>query len=166
MTDIILQSYKKRIKRLSTFSLLIELSLFSIVIKTIPGILLSLITTQPIETTTDFQLERESELFVFITAVLLAPPIETVLGQWIPIFVLSRFTKKIFHLILWSSFWFALWHIYAGWESVLIVWFPGMIFSLCFIALQEHSFWRAYCMTTLVHAIHNMFSLVVYFSFI
>lgn len=162
--DKMLKWYQTRLQNLSIIQMMVELNVLCFVMKALPGLMLPLFITEPFQTTTDVMMEQQSELFVLFTSVLIAPPLETIIGQWMPIVILTFFTRRLFHLLFWSALFFAVLHLYAGWISVFIVFFPGFVFSLCFVSQWEKSFWRAYWMTTLLHALHNLLSLIFYFS--
>lgn len=163
MIEPILNRYRKRLTVLSAKTLLLELTVLSFVLKFIPGLLMGLFVSEPFQTTTEVQLEHQSELYVVFMAVIVAPPLETIIGQWIPILIVSFFTRKLYYQLTIPAVLFGLMHIYAGWASVLIILFPGLVFTLCFISQQERSLWQAYWTTTVLHAVHNLISLLVYF---
>lgn len=163
MIEPILNRYQKRLTVLSAKTVLLELTVLSFAIKFIPGLLMGLFLSEPIQTTTEVQLENQSELYVILMAVIVAPPLETIIGQWIPIVIVSLFTKNLTYKLTIPAAFFGLMHIYAGWASVLIIFFPGLVFTLCFISQQERSLWRAYWSTSVLHAVHNLISLLVYF---
>lgn len=163
MIENYIYRYKRHLAARSPIPLLVELTILSFVVKFIPGLVLGFFLSDQLQTTTDVQAATNSEIEMLFLAVIAAPPLETVIGQWLPVFVVSFFTRKVLSPLLISALFFGLLHLYAGWASVFIIFFPGLVFSLCFLAQQDRSIWRAYWTTTVLHAIHNLISLTVYF---
>ncbi len=93
---------------------------------------------------------------VFFGVVILSPIIETLM-MWLIIALLGwLFRKKSTYLIavLSAGVWAGLHSLAAPIWGLVIFW-PFVMFSLCFINWQKRSVWLAIGMTTICHAIHN-----------
>ncbi|RKD94530.1 hypothetical protein BXY64_4118 [Marinifilum flexuosum] len=109
-----------------------------------------------------FDFERSSQWEMIITVIILAPLIETLLCQLLPIKLIQVFKRNHSNLIalLVSSLVFSLAHYsYSVWYSLMVL--PmGFFLAKTYLVFQrrkESSFW----MTTAVHASRNLIALMV-----
>jgi len=104
--------------------------------------------------------EREFMKFsigqVFALLLLVAPPLETLIFQALPIFIVRWRKGSLRTQILVSTFIFAAAHfpegIAVGVSAGVI---GGLYFAFAYAHWRRHARWRAFWVTTLVHAIHN-----------
>lgn len=97
-----------------------------------------------------------------ISGVLIAPPMETIFGQWLPIVLASRFVKSQKGLITISASFFALSHYPA------VAFFPGafvvgLILAWSWLLKRKEGKWKAFWVTTSIHALHNLFVALLVF---
>lgn len=136
----------------------ISIALIALIIK-IPGVILgdilltSLGLSYPLFST-DMQVPQINAID-FIGAVIVAPPIETFLGQFLPITILRRFTKNNKILITFSALIFSLLHLPV--LGFLFAAFSiGLLFSWGYIVKLKYGRKKAFFLITLSHAIHNL----------
>jgi hypothetical protein len=88
---------------------------------------------------------------IFITIFAAA---ETFIGQWLIIYLTSKFTNNIYIKLFTSAIFFSLLHV----DPILIVTiFPvGIIFAWSFILYRRQSRWAGFWVTTLIHIIQNL----------
>lgn len=90
-----------------------------------------------------------------IVAVFLAPPLETLLFQYLIINILQKITKlRLRYIILISSIIFSIVH-YSSVYSVIFAFLMGFILAYSYAVYQnkkESAFW----VTTLIHALKNL----------
>ena len=90
-------------------------------------------------------------------------PIETLLGQALPIWVLKkRGARRWLTLSLVSAAWFGCLHLFAGPFGFLTGFAGGTVLSYSWLSWRKGSFALAFVGTTSVHAVHNALSLVVF----
>jgi hypothetical protein len=103
----------------------------------------------------DFDDLSSNELFTL--SVLFAPLVETFIGQALPLWIISRFTKKLRLLLIISALFFAALHKYP--VAVIAIFPTAITLSWSWIVYRKRSFLHAYLVTSAIHALHN---LVVY----
>jgi hypothetical protein len=103
----------------------------------------------------DFDDLSSNELFTL--SVLFAPLVETFIGQALPIWIISRFTKKVTLTLIISALLFAALHKYP--IAILAIFPTAITLSWSWIVYRKRSFLHAYLVTSTIHALHN---LVVY----
>ena len=89
---------------------------------------------------------------LFIKMVVLAPLIETFLGQWLPIRLTEFVTKRTSVLMIISISVFTALHELS---DLVIGLSGGLVFAFSFIHWKRVSFWRAYWVTAAAHGVHN-----------
>jgi len=101
-----------------------------------------------------------SEIVAF--AVLVAPPIETLVMQALPIFI-ARILKCSFRSqILAGTVVFSLFHIPEGIATFISAGIVGgFYFSFAYARWRRKSRWKAFWVTMLSHAIHNAIAFVI-----
>lgn len=95
--------------------------------------------------------------FLIISAVLIAPILETIVGQMIPIWFTSLFTKNTYLPIIVSSLFFTILHPFPSFGAILPI---AFIFAWTYSIKQKVSHWHAYWITTAIHALHNGIALL------
>lgn len=98
---------------------------------------------------------------------IILPFFESIIGQGIPVWLLSFVSNsRVFYAIL-SSLWFTYLHsiILEGIAFALIIFFGGLIFAWCFIVYKEKGFWKAIFITTSVHFLSNFTAFISFFYF-
>ena len=91
----------------------------------------------------------------FIAAILGAPLVETLLGQWLPVRIGRIFTQRRALLICLSTIVFAAMHLHAGVKGVATGISVGLLLAFSFVHWQRVNTCRAYWITTAIHALHN-----------
>lgn len=148
----------------STFRFILELSLIAFFIKIpfliISGVFFTFIGMEELVNLSDELQTAQATLSDFFFGVILAPSIETVFGQWIPIAVGSIFLKKTRWVIIFSAIIFALFHFPA------IAFAPGafligLLLAWCWLLKRKTGRWEAFWVTTSVHALHNLYAFLL-----
>ncbi|MDX9753416.1 MAG: CPBP family intramembrane glutamic endopeptidase [bacterium] len=161
----LLEKYYQRSRAQSTRRLITELIILSFLLKLIPAIAVGLTGIDPdtLQSTTDVN-AQEGIAFLFVAAVLVSPPVETIFGQWFLLWLTSWFTSRRLWLLLIPATLFAAMHVYAGWINFFFVFPPSLIFTWCFMVNREHSRWKAVWTTTFVHFVHNAVAVGLYLT--
>lgn len=107
-------------------------------------------------------LEKYGIVVTILLIVIIAPIIETFLGQVLPIFLTKRFLKPKTRLtgILISTILFSLMHMtHSIWYSLLIIPMAALLAMtyVIFQERQESSFW----MTTSIHSLRNFIAVIL-----
>lgn len=163
----ILHKYFYHTEHYSTLRFIIELTLICFVLKILSliffGIIFSLFNYNP---TQDLSFEQgmveKGWLYILILTPIFAA-FETLTGQWLVIWVVSKFSKSRSLKIWLSAIVFAALHV----EPVLMAAvFPiGIILAWTFILYRKKSKWSAFWVTTTIHTFHNYIALLlVWFS--
>lgn len=90
---------------------------------------------------------------------IIGPILETILNQWIPITILSKFIKNNYLVIILTSIIFALSH-YPNIAFYLPSFILGVIFSWAWIIKHKKSTKESFLVVTAIHSLHNLFSLL------
>ena len=100
---------------------------------------------------------------LFIACILL-PFMESIVGQGLPILVMSLLIKNKIILVLFSSIWFTFLHSIAfdGFAFAILILFAGFIYAWSFLVYKSEGFWKAVTVTTFVHSLYN---LTIYFTY-
>jgi hypothetical protein len=119
--------------------------------------------------TTTEQIAVHGPLFLFITAVLIAPVAETLVGQWLPILALSLFTKSKVAINLGSTLFFSYLHLDEGLINALSMLPVGIILAGTFVRFQKTGPWylrylHSFLATTVLHALHNGIAVGLFLS--
>lgn len=102
----------------------------------------------------------QTTLSDFFLSVVIAPPVETVFGQWIPIAVGSLFLKKTKWVIIFSAIIFAFFHFPAI-AFMPGAFFIGLLLAWCWLLKRKTGRWEAFWVTTSVHALHNLYAFLL-----
>jgi hypothetical protein len=104
------------------------------------------------ETTPSFE---GSAVGLFVTIVIVGPPIETLL-MGLVLRILSFITKRRIPLAAMSAcVWACLHSIAAPAWGLGVIW-PFFVFSCAYLAWRERAWWRAILVTSCVHAFQNV----------
>lgn len=90
-----------------------------------------------------------------ILAIGIAPFIETIIGQIIPIQFVSRFTQSKKVAIIASAF------VFMAFHYPVIEFFPsafgiGLLLGWAWMVKKRDGFWKAFIMISLIHSFHNV----------
>lgn len=165
-----LNNYFSQLKTKSTLRLIIELALIIFLVKVPVVIITELVfkffgRADIVEMFSDTQVIH-FEFYDLLAGLFLAPWIETIFGQWLPIVFGSMVTKNKKILMLLSSFLFMFMHY------PVITFFPaaftaGLVLSWSWIEMRKISRKRAFFITSAVHFVHNLLAFLaalVFFS--
>ena len=98
-----------------------------------------------------------------VDKVIIAPILETILLQFIPIQIASTFGTHIFYQWLLSSLFFSALHAtFSGVRYFFGVLGSGCILSLAFLLKRDKSLWTSILATTILHALMNFLVLLNY----
>lgn len=140
---------------------ILELAFLALVLKALflflTGLVLNLVGLAHL---VDFANETQAppnNLADFIFVVLIAPLIETIFGQWLPITLTSKLIKSGKGLMVASASVFTLFHYPA------VAFFPGafvigLILAWVWLLKGREGWWKAFWVTTSIHALHNFFA--------
>jgi hypothetical protein len=157
--------YWQRCQTYSTSRLMGEMVALSFFLKMIPGFFLELLGCGDYAITTDAGMEDGVDVLL-IGSLLIAPPLETLIGQGLFVGVVSLFTNKRRWRLLIPTTIFSALHIYAGWQNFFLIFPAGFFFTWCFLLLAARSKWKAFWVTTLVHFFHNLVAVSIYLLFV
>lgn len=104
----------------------------------------------------DYVSSNLSSAEFFIIAIILAPIIETLLGQMLPILIARRFTKSSLIIIIISALVFALPHCTKNVTKFLPAFPAGIIYAFTFLHWLEKSKTKAYWITCAAHCLYNL----------
>lgn len=157
MNQVIRKHFKKYLRR-KPWDFCWRIGVESFVVSIIAALLLHFVGTA----------EREFPdlpMFVLIVlAVLVAPPVETLIMQAFPIFI-TRLLKGSFNVqIIVGTIIFSLFHIPEGFATFIAAGIiGGFYFSFAYARWRRKSRWKAFWVTALGHSIHNaiVFALVL-----
>jgi hypothetical protein len=133
-------------------------------------LLIAASSPKALSTTTE-QLAVHGTKFLFIAAVLIAPIVETIVAQWLPIEVLSRCTKSIVAINLGSTLFFSYLHYDEGLINALSMIPVGVILAGTFLRFKRGGPWYrtslySFLATTLIHALHNGIAVGLFLSLV
>ncbi|RJP34243.1 MAG: hypothetical protein C4527_03060 [Candidatus Omnitrophota bacterium] len=103
-----------------------------------------------------------------IGAVFLAlgrPIILTGFGQWLPMIVAGWQKKTLPIQLLWAAIWFAILHVHYGPTHLIQYFAVGWVLASCFVFCRQDGLYKAYRVTTIVHALHNIAILLLFYYF-
>lgn len=104
------------------------------------------------------------EFFDVLAGLVLAPILETVAGQWLPIGIYSFFSKNRKILILISSMWFMFMH-YPVVTFFPAAFFAGIVLAWCWLEMRQQGLFKAFWVTTSVHFVHNALAFLAALAF-
>ena len=150
--------YYKKWKGLNSFSFIIITTVLILVLMIPIALVLNILDIND-EDIGGIDFENYSFFVFFILTVIIAPIIETFIGQVIPIKIARNLLEKKIFVLLLSAFFFSAMHIgYSIWYGFLV--FPmGFILAETFIIFEERresSFW----ITASVHSLKNLIAII------
>jgi hypothetical protein len=93
---------------------------------------------------------------IFLIALLIAPPVETLLLQALPIFVARKLKASLRAQVIVSTVIFAAAHLTEGFITVISAGaVGGFYFAFTYAHWRQESRWTSFWVTALSHAIHN-----------
>ena len=100
---------------------------------------------------------------VFVAFAIL--PVETCLGQWLPIWLLGKLgVRTWFALCAWSGAFFGVLHLGSGLGGWAVGFTSGAVLSHCWLSWRAKSLGTAFWFTTAVHAVHNALAFLLYIA--
>lgn len=96
-------------------------------------------------------------LILAVVQVIIFASLETTISQWFTPWLISRFTKNLWVILLLSAFIFSLLHM--EWLLSAAVYPIGVILTWSFLLKRKKSRWEAFYVTTSIHALHNLIAL-------
>ncbi len=160
----LIASYFHRTRRYGRLRFILEMALLAIPLKIVLGVLWAVVGGESGPSTTEAIDTHGPEILV-LNACVLAPLLETLIGQWLPLWIASLFTRKTAWRVGFSTAVFSAMHLHVGVTGILTALPPGIFLAWSFALKRERSRWEAYWVTTLIHAVHNAVTLVFYFAF-
>ncbi|HUT30212.1 MAG TPA: CPBP family glutamic-type intramembrane protease [Sedimentisphaerales bacterium] len=93
---------------------------------------------------------------IFLVGVLIAPPLETLLLQALPVFVARKLKASFRVQVIVSTVIFAACHIMEGFTTAISAGLVGgFYFGFTYVHWRQKSRWTGFWVTALSHAIHN-----------
>ena len=145
----------------NSFNFIVVLSLVSIIIK-IPGtiigdLIVNLIgfNLPPFSSNTQ---TAELNIFHYVTLILIAPFFETLIGQYIPIKLLSKFIKSNKLIIILSALVFSFLHLPVL-GFLLGAFLVGVVFSWGYILKTKKKGSKPFLIIMLAHGLHNLIAI-------
>jgi membrane protease YdiL (CAAX protease family) len=99
----------------------------------------------------------------FIWVVVIAPPLETLTSQAVPIYLLSIITKKRITIVLVSSVIFAFMHSSEPLFVILMIFLTAIIYAFSFLVYKSKGFMKAFAVTTSIHILFNFGAFLSYY---
>lgn len=153
-----IRNYFRKTRHYSRLRFIVELALVPFLINLLPMLVWRLLG-QEIQSTTN-----RDFLYLFTLGCIVAPAVETLVFQWLPIGLASFFTKRSFILLLISSVFFAVLHQHRGLSGIFMALPTGIFFAWSCLVKWEKSKWEAYWVTTAIHGLHNLVVLLFNYS--
>lgn len=95
-----------------------------------------------------------------ILALAVAPILETVIGQWLPLFMVRQWTPRPHLALAASAFFFAGLHFISWNVMIFVATLPvGFVLAWSFFVWQRQSIVHAFGITIAIHALHNAVAL-------
>lgn len=99
---------------------------------------------------------------IFIVIVIVAPVLETLLCQALPVAIARRFTRRFAVQVIVALIPFAILHFFNGIASGICAGvIGGFYFAFTYVHWREHARWTAFWVTAVSHALHNGVAFVV-----
>ena len=156
--ESLIQSYFNRTRHYGTQRFILELVAVGVVSKIFLSICFMLLCGE-----VGSNIPRGDHVELLFKACIVAPMLETLFGQWLPIWIVGLFTNSRDKMLWLSALFFALLHSPAGIGISVALFGLSLILSWSFMLNRESSRWRAYWVTAVIHALHNLVSLVMFF---
>lgn len=101
----------------------------------------------------------------FALVVIISPILETLIGQTFLIKLVSKYTQKQSDKIVASGVFSSMLHAGIGIPHMLALIPINFMLSWCYVLLLKRSFLTAFVVTIIVHVLHNLLSLLIYYNF-
>ena len=152
--------YLERTRSYSDLRLVVELTLVSFAMKIavlVPAVLIIIIGSMFVDIPTDFLSSEKTSwdmsIGLLIFATLIAPPIETLFCQLLPIEIVQYFTSRLAWPIIISSILFGLLH--GGYAQKFSSFSIGLVLAWVYVIKRTEPGGKAFWLTVVVHALHN-----------
>ncbi len=167
-------NYFLRTESYSSMRFVFEMYLIAILTKVVV-ILLSItaiVVFEPLETLFFGELDDEITQFAglswiesLLIYIMIQPFLESIIGQGIPIWLLSKITSSRLIYVICSSIWFTFLHLSVSKviTFILVIFFAGVIFAWCFTVYKEEGFWKGILIATYVHVLYNFTFFISYY---
>ncbi len=97
-----------------------------------------------------------------ILALAVAPFLETLLGQWVPLTVIRQWTPHPQPALAAATLFFAGLHLFSWDVMIFVATIPvGFVLAWSFLVWQRQSFAHAIGVTAAIHAFHNAIALLL-----
>jgi hypothetical protein len=107
------------------------------------------------------ELYTRPEGFIIFYAIVIAPLLETLEGQVLPIELARRLRASSAICVLLSGIVFGVGHyLNGGLAHGITAFFTGLILGYGYVALRSHGLWPAYVASSTAHAMHNTLAIV------
>jgi membrane protease YdiL (CAAX protease family) len=94
---------------------------------------------------------------LFLVIVLIAPPVETLLCQALPIFIVRKLRASFRWQVICSTVFFAACHLPEGFITTIAAGaVGGFYFAFAYAHWREKSRWTSFWVTSVSHSIHNL----------
>jgi membrane protease YdiL (CAAX protease family) len=158
-----LAAYLAKVRRSPPLRFVVELGLLSFALKIAMAVVLGMTGLLPEgKTNTEMMDSRGGTLDLIVIACLVAPLVETAIGQWLPLWIASLFTKRLGPRVAFSAAAFTSMHLNYGLPTTVAAIPVAVILAWGFAVRREISRWEAYWTTSAIHAIHNAISVFSY----
>lgn len=96
---------------------------------------------------------------------IILPFFESIVGQAIPIGLMSLITNNRVVYLVFSSTWFSLLHsiIFEAIAAGLIIFAAGIIYAWCYVLYRIKGFWKAVFITSVVHGLFNLTTFITFY---
>ncbi len=153
-----IKTYFSNAEKYSTPRFIIELTVVCFVLKFISVFIASIIFAYfkiPTQVDNSFEVGLiHGGLLPAIVQIIIFASFETLTGQWLVIWLVSKFSKSNFWKILISAIIFSALHVEA---MLMAAVFPiGLILSWTFLIKSKKSRSQAFWITTSIHVLHNL----------
>jgi hypothetical protein len=162
----IIINFLQKLEKSGNTSFILKLTILSMLVK-VPGAIIGdfLVNLVGISSQQYLSVEQmaRTDISSFITAVIIAPPIETFFGQFLPLLIMSRIVKSDKARIIISALIFSLSHLpVLGFLPAAF--FAGLIFSWGYVVKSKNQkgvFWIISC----THCLQNFLSYLLVLIF-
>lgn len=182
----LIKKYFEGTEKYSLFRLILEFGLISIFSKFIVGLIIVIsigtfyilpkVLLDPNFNLEAFSLPEHKQtavenvknegIIALITAffvVFVTPPIETLIFQILPIWVVSFFSKRRLYMVIISTLFFTLPHGYEYPIIALFIFPSGVFLAWSYIITAKKSKLKAFFVTSSIHLIFNLFMVTIAF---
>lgn len=162
----LIASYFEQTTRYGTRRFIIEMLIVAFILKgligVIAGLLFELFGIDQLPQTTTELTAQQGLVMLIVAALIIAPPLETLIGQWLPIALVGIFSRSPLKKVVGSALFFSAQHLYAGFFGLITTFPLAVVLAWSFVLHRRHSRWRACWVTTAIHFWHNAIAILVY----